>query len=293
MIERNDPCWCGSQKKWKKCHFPQIAPNNESNKLYNYYLSNYHITLKNEEQIRGIREACKLAAHILDEICKKAKVGVTTNELDALAVELHKKANAIAAPYHYGEPPFPKSICTSLNNVICHGIPNDIPLKEGDIMNVDVSVILNGYYGDCSRMVRLDPISKEKELVYDVSHECLYRAIEILKPGIMLYEIGNVIESYATSRGCSVVNQFVGHGTGLEFHEPPQVPHHYNQIKIPLAEGMIFTIEPMINAGVREAVIDPVTEWIATTKDGKASAQWEHTILITKTGYEILTHLMQ
>lgn len=291
MIGRNDPCWCGSGIKWKKCHFPKEATLSEQQKLAEHYLKNYRIMLKSPEQIEGIKRACKLAANILDALCKKAQAGVTTNELDAYAVQLHKEAGALAAPYHYGEPPFPKSICTSLNDVICHGIPNDTPLKEGDIMNIDVSVILDGYYGDCSRMVKIGAISPDKQRVYDVSHECLRRAIEIVKPGILLYEIGDAIEDYAAEKGCSVVHQFVGHGVGLEFHEPPQVPHHRNRIKIPLAAGMTFTIEPMINAGVPDAVIDPVTQWIATTKDGKPSAQWEHTILVTETGHEILTQL--
>ncbi len=289
MIGRNDPCWCGSGKKWKKCHFPEAAPESEQQQLADYYFKNYQIILKTPEQVEGIKKACHLAAYILDETCKKAQAGVTTNELDAFAVELHRQANAIAAPYHYGYPPFPKSICTSLNEVICHGIPNDVPLKEGDIMNIDVSVILDGYYGDCSRMVKIGGVSPDRQLVYDVSYECLMKSIKILKPGVMLYEIGDVIEEIAAANKCSVVNQFVGHGVGLEFHEPPQVPHHRNRIKIPLVAGMTFTIEPMINAGVREAVIDPVTQWIATTKDGKPSAQWEHTILITETGHEILT----
>ncbi|MCH9627043.1 MAG: Methionine aminopeptidase [Chlamydiales bacterium] len=291
MIGRNDPCWCGSAKKWKKCHYPSEPPISDKEKLCNTYLKQYQIILKTPEQIEGIKRACQLAASILDTLCKKAQIGVTTNDLDALAVQLHQEAGARAAPYHYGHPPFPKSICTSLNEVICHGIPNDVPLKEGDIMNIDVSVILDGYYGDCSRMVKIGDVTGERQLVYDVSSECLARSIEILKPGVMLHEIGDVIEDHAAARGCSVVNQFVGHGVGLQFHEPPQVPHHRNHLKIPLAPGMTFTIEPMINAGVREAVIDPVTQWIATTKDGRASAQWEHTVLITETGHEILTLL--
>ncbi|MCC5832853.1 MAG: methionyl aminopeptidase [Chlamydiales bacterium] len=286
---RNDPCWCGSGIKWKKCHYPQEPHLSEQNKLAEHYLKNYRIVLKTPKQIEGIKRACKLAAQILDALCKKARAGVTTNELDAYAVQLHNEAGARAAPYHYGEPPFPKSICTSLNNVICHGIPNDDPLKEGDIMNIDVSVVLDGFYGDCSRMVKIGGISPEKQLVYDVSHECLRRAIEVVKPGAMLYEIGDAIEDYAAEKKCSVVHQFVGHGVGVEFHEPPQVPHHRNRVKIPLAPGMTFTIEPMINAGVPEAVIDPVTQWIATTKDGKPSAQWEHTILVTDSSCEILT----
>ncbi|MGH2639869.1 MAG: methionyl aminopeptidase, partial [Rhabdochlamydiaceae bacterium] len=198
---------------------------------------------------------------------------------------------AKAASLGYGEPPFPKSICTSLNEVICHGIPDDRLLQKGDIINIDVSCILDGYYGDCSAMVMIEPVDEEKKRVVDVSKECLRRSIDILKPGILVSEIGQVIEDYARAHQCSVVNQFVAHGVGLEFHEPPQVPHHYNNLAIPLAEGMTFTIEPMINAGVRSGDIDPIDKWTARTSDRKPSAQWEHTVLITQEGHEILTLL--
>jgi methionyl aminopeptidase len=291
MIGRNDPCWCGSGKKWKKCHFPELSVMADEGKLAERYDKQYKIIIKTPEQIEGIRKACQLTAQILDKICQMAKEGVTTNELNTYAEKLIKEAGGLAAPLGYGSPPYPKSICTSLNDEICHGIPDDEPLKKGDIMNVDVSVILNGYFGDCSKMVMIGDISDEKYLVCNVAYECLYRAIKILKPGILLHQIGDVIEDYAKAQGCSVVNQFVGHGVGLAFHEPPQVPHHRNNIMIPLAPGMTFTIEPMINAGRREGKIDPVNLWEARTIDGKPSAQWEHTVLITETGYEILTLL--
>lgn len=289
MINRNDPCWCGSGKKWKKCHAPKERPVSEQEKLAERYLKQYQIILKTSGQIEKIRAACTLAAEILEAVCEKALAGVTTNELNGYAEKLHKEAGATAAPLGYGNPPYPKSICTSLNEVICHGIPDDTPLHPGDILNIDVSPILDGYYGDCSKMVIIGSTTPERRLVVDVAYECLMRSIKILKPGVMLYEIGDVIEEYAKSNGCSVVYQFVGHGVGLKFHEPPQVPHHKNEIKIPLAPGMIFTIEPMINAGVREAVIDEENQWVARTADGRASAQWEHTVLITERGSEILT----
>jgi methionyl aminopeptidase len=288
MISRNDPCWCGSGEKWKKCHFPALPSEARSN-LRDQYLKKYGIRIKTPEEILGVKRACKLAAKILDALCKKAQIGVTTNELNDLANKLHKEAKATPAPLGYGSPPYPKSICTSLNEVICHGIPDDQPLVEGDIMNIDVSSFLNGYYGDCSAMVCIGKISPEKKKVVDVSYECMMRSIAILKPGIQVFEIGTVIETYARNHGCSVVNQFAGHGIGIDFHEPPQIPHHFNQLKIPLVEGMTFTIEPMINAGVRDAVIDEHDRWTARTKDGKPSAQWEHTVLITSSGYEILT----
>lgn len=288
MMSRNDPCWCGSGNKWKKCHYP-ILPATDFKSLAREYKKQYGILLKTPEQIEGIRRACQLAASILKKLCQAAKAGVTTNELNDLANELHKKAGATPAALHYGDPPFPKSICTSLNDVICHGIPDQRPLIEGDILNIDVASILGGYYGDCSAMVTIGKVDAEKQLVVDVSLECLNRSIAILKPGILVCEIGKTIEEYAKQYNCSVVNQFVGHGVGITFHEPPQVPHHTNSIAIPLAAGMTFTIEPMINAGVRAGIVDPIDQWTTRTADGKPSAQWEHTLLITPNGYEILT----
>lgn len=294
MIGRNDTCWCGSGKKWKKCHFPHERPaerkiKNQQN-LKEEYLKRYQIFLKSEQQIQGIREACRLASTILDETCRKAQEGVTTQELNDFAHQLHRDAGAIPAPLNYGQPPFPKSICTSLNEVICHGIPNDTPLKQGDILNIDVTSILNGYFGDCSKMVSIGMINPERQLVVEVAYECLMRGLAVCKPGVEIMEIGKAIEIYAQSKGCSVVHQFVGHGVGLNFHENPQIPHCLNGIKIPLAEGMIFTIEPMINAGVRDAILDTQDQWTARTKDGKASAQFEHTVLITEKGHEVLTN---
>ncbi len=293
MIGRNDLCWCGSGQKWKKCHYPRLSSTQSRLTpivdLKRDYLRKYHIFIKNDQQIDKIRAAGRLASQILDATCAMAKVGVTTQELNDYAHRLHQEAGAIPAPLHYGSPPFPKSICTSLNEVICHGIPDQTALKNGDILNIDVTCILDGYYGDCSRMVTIGQVNPERQLVVDVAYECLMRSIAILKPGIAISQIGAVIEDYATSKGCSVVNQFVGHGVGIEFHEGPQVPHHRNQNHILLVPGMTFTIEPMINAGVREAVIDPKDQWTARTKDGRASAQWEHTLLITEEGYEILT----
>lgn len=291
MIGRNDECWCGSGEKWKNCHFPHTGHSVDSNisNLKDVYRKNYDIFLKNDSQIDCIRKSCQLASQILQELCKFAKEGITTQQLNTLANKLHQDAGALPAPLNYGEPPFPKSICTSLNDVICHGIPDNTPLKGGDILNIDVTCILKGYYGDCSKMVSIGEISSEKQLVIDVSYESLMKAISICKPGVEILEIGNVIQTYADSKGCSVVHQFIGHGVGLQFHENPQIPHCKNGIKIPMAAGMIFTIEPMINAGSPDAIID-MDEWTARTKDGRASAQFEHTILITENGHEILTN---
>lgn len=286
MISRNDPCWCGSGQKWKKCHYPKLPVGPA---LAKQYLIEYGIILKTPEQIQKIRTACQVTARILDKLCKAAQVGVTTLELDELSRKLHKEMGAIPAPLGYGSPPYPMTICTSLNEVICHGIPDKRPLQEGDIVNIDASCIVDGFFGDCSRMVAIGKVAEDKELVMNVSLQSLNLAIQVCKPGNEVWHIGKAIEDYARSKKCSVVNQFVGHGIGISFHEPPEIPHHYNDLQIPFAPGMVFTIEPMINAGVREGVIDPKDGWTVRTKDGKPSAQWEHTILITETGHEVLT----
>jgi len=287
-MERNDFCWCDSGLKWKKCHYPQ-KPVADFVTLARGYRKRYGILLKTPEQIEGIRRACRLTATILNEVCLMAKPGLTTNHLNDHVHQRTIEARAIPATLGYGSPPYPKSICTSLNDVICHGIPNDIPLKEGDILNIDLTCILNGYYGDANRMVMIGTVNEAKKRVVEVSYQCLMRSIAILKPGLMVSAIGTVIEDYATLHHCSVVNQFVAHGVGLDFHEPPQIPHHYNHFAIPLVAGMTFTIEPMINAGARGAVVDLEDQWTARTVDGQPSAQWEHTVLITPTGHEILT----
>lgn len=287
MQSRNDPCWCGSGKKWKKCHYPTPSPN--TNSTATQYLKQYGIVLKTEEQISKIRKACQVTAEILDQICQAAQIGVTTLELDELSQKLHRERGVIPAPLGYGSPPYPKTICTSLNEVICHGIPERRPLCDGDILNIDVSCILDGVYGDSSRMVILGNPSEERKRVVATAYECLMQAIAVCRPGESLSSIGHAIEDYASSQKCSVVRQFIGHGVGLQFHELPDIFHYANDVQIPMAPGMIFTIEPMINAGVPDAIISPIDHWTATTQDGRASAQWEHTILITPTGHEILT----
>ncbi len=288
MIGRNDPCWCGTGKKWKKCHYPQLPPLSSEN-LASDYFRKYQIYLKTPDQIEKIRAACRLSKEILDKTCAFSEIGMSTLELHDYAHKLIVDAGAIPAALHYGDPPYPKSICISLNEVICHGIADKRKFKEGDIANIDVAVILDGYFGDCSAMIVLGKTSEERQKVVEVSYQCLMRSIEILKPGLSLKLIGETITNYAEAHGCSVVHQFVGHGVGLYFHEAPQVLHARNHLDIPLAPGMTFTIEPMINAGVAEGAIDPKDGWTAKTLDGKASAQWEHTVLITEQGHEILT----
>lgn len=289
-MDRNEVCFCGSGKKWKKCHYPALPSETFETKKARYR-KQYGIILKTPKEIAGIKKASHIAAFILDELCKMAKAGITTNQLNEHAEKLHKEHKAIAAPKGYGYPPFPKSICTSLNEVICHGIPNDTPLKEGDIMNIDVTSIVDGYYGDCSRMVMIGQVSKEAEHLVDVTQQCLIKAIDCVKPGVLISKIGDVIETYAHSQGCSVVHQFVAHGVGCDFHEPPQIPHNKNNVNIPMEVGMTFTIEPMINLGEQEAIIDHHDKWTARTIDNKLSAQCEHTIVVTENGCDILTKL--
>lgn len=292
MYGRNDDCWCGSGKKWKKCHYPakeDDIPRRPFADIAEEYLKKWRITLKTPEQIEGIRKASHLTAKILDEVAETAREGVTTNELNELAYLKIIEAGGIPASLHYGSPPFPKSICTSLNEVICHGIPDDIPLKKGDIVNIDVAVILDGYFGDCSKMVAIGSVAPDKKLVFDVSLECLKKSTAVVRPGAFLSDIGEVIQDIASKAGCSVVHQFVGHGVGLKYHEAPQVPHFKNNLKIPFTPGMVFTIEPMINAGCAEASIDRKDKWTARTIDGKPSAQWEYELLVTESGVEILT----
>jgi methionyl aminopeptidase len=270
-------------------HIAQILKIKNFKDLAEYYHKHFRIFLKTDEQIAGIKRACKLAALILDKTCKMANEGVTTNELNDYAHALHIEYGATAAPLNYGHPPFPKSICTSLNEVICHGIPNNIPLKKGDIINIDVTTKFEGYFGDVSAMVSISDISEDKKLVVEVSKECLYKAIDIVKPLNLIKNIGDVIEPYAASKGCSTVRQFVGHGTGVLFHESPQIPHCLNNIIIPFVPAMTFTIEPMINRGCVEHTLDKNDHWTVRTKDLMPSAQWEHTLLVTNEGCEVLT----
>jgi methionyl aminopeptidase len=245
------------------------------------------IILKNKKQIDGIRRSCGLSATVLDFIQPHVKEGVTTNYLNNLMAEYIKDHKAIPAPLNYRG--YPKETCISLNEVICHGIPNEQVLKNGDILNIDVTTILDGYYGDTSRMFTVGKINKEARDLLSVTEKCLKIGIEEVFPGNPIGNIGYIISTYANIRGYSAVFQFCGHGVGLEFHEPPEIHHVAEKNSGPeMRPGMIFTIEPMINIGVAESVITE-DNWTALTADKKLSAQYEHTILVTETGYEILT----
>lgn len=250
------------------------------------------IIIKNEEQIEGIRKSCSLAAETLKFVGENVKEGVSTQKLNDLADQYIRDHGATPAPLNYMG--FPRSICTSINEVVCHGIPNDEEtLKPGDIINIDVTTVLNGYYGDTSKMFRIDPIEDEAAQLIDTTQDCLDIGIAQCKPDKQFFLISKAITEFAHSRNYSVVHQFCGHGTGLMFHEEPQIDHCFDlsrRLEDRLMKpGMIFTIEPMINQGVSECVVDSSDKWTARSRDGKLSAQAEHTILITEDGAEVLT----
>lgn len=249
------------------------------------------IKIKTAEEIAKMRVAGKLAAEVLEMIGPYVKPGVTTGELDQICHDyIVNVQQAIPAPLNYGEPPFPRSICTSVNHVICHGIPGDKKLKEGDALNIDITVIKDGYHGDTSKMFFVGEPSIAGKRLSQITQQCLYRGILEVRPGAPLGNIGKAIQKHAHANRYSVVEEFCGHGIGNQFHESPQILHYYSKDsdKIIIQPGMIFTIEPMINQGKRHLKILP-DQWTAVTKDHKLSAQWEHTILVTEDGFEILT----
>lgn len=246
------------------------------------------IRIKNEEQIEGIRKSCVLAANTLNHIAPLVLPGVTTDFINNEAETYIRDHGAIPAPLNYKG--YPKATCISLNEVICHGIPDERVLREGDILNVDVTTILNGYFGDTSTMFGLGEVSEEAKKLMVVTLKCLELGIAEVKPGNRTGNIGYAIQKYASSYGYSVVRQFCGHGVGLEFHEEPQITHIAPRDTGPVMRpGMIFTIEPMINQGLPGAIVDAHDRWTARTEDNKLSAQYEHTVLVTSNGFEILT----
>ncbi|MFY9179855.1 MAG: type I methionyl aminopeptidase [Venatoribacter sp.] len=247
------------------------------------------VTIKTADEIEKMRVAGRLAAEVLEMIAPYVKPGVSTGELDRICHEyIVNQQQAIPAPLNYHG--FPKSICTSINHVICHGIPSDDKLlKKGDIINLDITVIKDGYHGDTSAMFLVGEVSPALQRLVKITQECLYLGIEMVKPGTRLGDIGHAIQTYAESNHYSVVREYCGHGIGKGFHEEPQVLHYGRPgTGLELKEGMIFTIEPMINLGTRfnRQLNDG---WTVVTKDHKPSAQWEHTILVTADGHEVLT----
>jgi len=251
------------------------------------------IKIKNAKQIEGIRRSSQLAAKCLKHLEQFVKPVTTTKELDTIASEFMKEHGATSATIGYqghGAPPFSGHICTSVNDVICHGVPNEYTLKDGDILNIDVTTVLDGYYGDTCRMYEVGTISEEARHLIDVTKECLKLGIKECYPGSRFGNIGYAISEYAHSEGLSVVYEFCGHGVGLKFHEDPEVSHiSQKNTGKRMRPGMIFTIEPMINTGKARCKIDKADGWTARTIDGGLSAQFEHTILITEDGCEALT----
>ena len=251
------------------------------------------IHIKNSQEIEKMRVADKLASEVLDFITPFVKPGITTEEIDKLCHDyMVNVQNTIPAPLNYapdGHTPYPKSICTSINHQICHGVPGPKALKEGDIVNIDITVIKDGFHGDTSRMFHLGETSIQAKRLCKLTYEAMWLGIKQVKPGAKLGDIGFVIQDFAEKNGFSVVREFCGHGIGKRFHEEPQVLHYGKPgTGLTLEAGMIFTIEPMINAGKRDIKQMP-DGWTIVTKDRSLSAQWEHTILVTEIGYEVLT----
>ena len=286
-IDRNEKCWCESGKKYKACHMRSDEEKLSKYEKEGYPIPSRHLIL-NKEQIEGIRKSAIVTKQILDETEKIIKEGVSTEEINSLIHKLTLEAGGIPAPLNYHG--FPKSCCTSLNNVICHGIPKktDI-LKNGDILNVDITTILNGYYADMSRMYKIGNVSENASNIVDFAKQCLEEGIKALKPYEPVSNIGNKINDLADKYGYSVVRALTGHGVGLKFHEEPNVNHFRTNTKdMILVPNMVLTIEPMINEGTFNChILDD--NWTVVTDDGKLSAQWEHTILVTETGCEVLT----
>lgn len=286
-MQRNDPCWCGSGKKYKKCHMPieekmmlhadrgEIVPKRE--------------LLKTPFQIEKIKESAALNTAVLDEVAKYIRIGMSTAEIDRIVYDFTTKHGGIPAPLHYEG--FPKSVCTSINNEICHGIPDEnIILQEGDIVNVDVSTSLNGYFSDASRMFTLGKISERAKRIIRVTEECVHLGLAEAKPWGHLGDIAHAINSHAQANGYSVVEEIGGHGIGLEFHEEPFVsyvtPKGSEMLLVP---GMMFTIEPMVNEGSPEFFVDEDNDWTVYTIDDGLSAQIEYMVLITENGAEVLS----
>ncbi|HJQ63319.1 MAG TPA: type I methionyl aminopeptidase [Burkholderiales bacterium] len=251
------------------------------------------VHIKSPDEIAKMRVAGRLAAEVLDFIAPRIRPGVTTGELDHLCHDyMVGEQQVTPAPLHYAPPgyqPFPKSICTSVNHVVCHGVPGDKKLKSGDIINIDITVIKDGYHGDTSRMFYVGQPSIQAKRLCEITYECMWRGIETVKPGATLGDIGYAIQSHAEQNGYSVVREFCGHGIGSRFHEEPQILHYGRPgTGLRLEPGMTFTIEPMINAG--KADIRQLADgWTIVTKDHSLSAQWEHTVLVTPTGHDVLT----
>lgn len=281
-------CWCGSGKAYADCH------KKIDDKVAEYKARGCEVPdrdmIKTPEQIAGIRKACEINTAVLDLVAEKIKTGMTTAEIDKIVYDYTISRGATPAPLGFCG--FPKSVCTSVNDQVCHGIPSEHDvLRSGDIVNVDVSTIYEGYYADASRMFTIGKVDKRAKDLVEITKECLKRGVEAAQPWAFLGDIGAAVSALAKKHGYSVVTEFGGHGVGVEFHEEPFVCHvGKKKTGMLLVPGMIFTIEPMINAGRKDVFIDAANDWTVYTQDGSLSAQWEHTILITEDGPEILTY---
>lgn len=287
-IGRNDPCWCHSGKKYKMCHQAfdeKIARIQDAG-----HLVPSRDMIKTKEQIERIKESAKINIAVLDELEEKIYPGMCTEEIDRLVYERTTAMGGIPAPLNYQG--FPKSVCTSLNDEVCHGIPSEnVILKEGDIVNVDVSTNLNGYFSDSSRMFCIGEVSPEKQKLVQVAKECIDAGLKEVKPWGFLGDMGQAVHDYAYAHGYTVVREIGGHGVGVEFHEDPWVSYNSKRgCEMLMVPGMMFTIEPMINMGKVEIYVDDENNWTVYTEDGKPSAQWEVQVLVTEEGYEIISY---
>lgn len=287
-LGNNDPCWCKSGKKYKMCH------QEFDDQLRFFRNKGYRVPgrnlIKTEEQIEKIKESCKINIAVLDYIQEHIQAGMTTEEIDQMVYDQTTKRGAIPAPLGYEG--FPKSVCTSINDQVCHGIPSDcVIIKEGDIINVDVSTTYHGYFSDSSRMFCIGNVSEEKHRLVEVTKECVEKGLEQVKPWKCLGDMGEAVHQHALKNGYSVVKEIGGHGVGLEFHEEPWVSYVSKKgTEMLMVPGMIFTIEPMVNMGTDKIYIDSKNDWEVYTEDGQPSAQWEVMVLVTETGHEVLAY---
>lgn len=286
-IGRNDPCWCGSGKKYKACH----AAFDE--KIACFAQEGHRVPtrdlIKNADQIAGIKESAKINVAVLDYIEEHIHAGMSTAEIDKIVYDMTTSMGGIPAPLNYEG--YPYSVCTSVNEQVCHGFPSeDVILKEGDIVNVDCSTILNGYFSDSSRMFCIGEVSPEKKRLVEVTKECVYKGLEAVHPWGFLGDMGQAVHDHAYANGYTIVREIGGHGVGLKFHEEPWVGYHSRKgTEMLLVPGMIFTIEPMVNMGDVEIYIDDENGWEVYTEDGLPSAQWEIMVLVTEDGTEVLS----
>ncbi len=284
---RNLPCWCGSGKKYKVCHMEFDERIAERKAMGDIVPT--HKMIKNAAQIGKIRESCKVNVAVLDAVAEQIREGMPTSEIDRIVAETTAAYGAIPAPLHYQG--YPYSVCTSVNSQVCHGFPSDkVILKSGDIVNVDCSTILNGYYSDSSRMFMIGEVSDAARKLVEVTRECMMLGLEQVKPWGHLGDMGQAVNDHAQANGYSVVRDIGGHGVGLEFHEDPFVSYVTRRgTDMLLVPGMMFTIEPMVNMGSPLYDVDPHNGWEITTRDGKLSAQWEIQVLVTEDGHEVLS----